>query len=128
MLTLRGMAAVRGQLMAAGPSYRRALGAALYREGQRIMAISARLVPVKTTRLRSSAYTAPPKTSGGNVSVEIGYGTDYAVPVHERTYARHTVGQAKYLEKPVQEARAGYTQRLAADTRRMARMGKGFGG
>ena len=35
-----------------------------------------------------------------------------------RTSTHHTVGQAKYLEKPLNDAARGFAERLAAEVRR----------
>lgn len=130
-------------LRALGRRAPHALARGLYREGERIMAASKPLVPVDTGALRSTGYVALPKIDGSRVSLEIGYGgpaggnqqtgpfisprsgrtvlpgqpVGYAVVVHEDLTARHTVGQAKYLEKPFLEARRGQAERIARDAR-----------
>lgn len=38
-----------------------------------------------------------------NVSVLVGFGTNYALYVHENLEANHPVGQAKFLEQPARE-------------------------
>lgn len=68
--------------------------------GEEIMADSVRRTPVDTGRLRSTAYVAPPRLAG-DWTVELGYGTNYAVAVHERTEASHSTGEAKFLENAV---------------------------
>jgi hypothetical protein len=40
-------------------------------------------------------------TSGGNITVEVGYAAPYAIYVHEDLQAHHTVGEAKFLSKAV---------------------------
>ncbi len=106
-----------------------AIPAALYQEAQDIMRESKHQVPVAHPslsgysggRLRASGYVAPPqKDEQGKDYVELGYGTDYALYVHEipppeegaphprqiqpgtRT-ARHVTGKWKYLEDPIKE-------------------------
>lgn len=64
-----------------------------------IMADAVERVPVDTGRLRQSGYIAPPTSVMG--AVEMGFGTDYAIPVHERTEVSHTTGEAKFLEKAI---------------------------
>jgi len=39
----------------------------------------------------------------GSPSVVVGYGTNYAIYVHENLKARHVVGEAKFLERPARE-------------------------
>ena len=93
------------------------LSAALYQEGQGLITSSQPLVPVDTGALRSSGFVNTPVTSGDKISVKLGYGgpatkvnpktgeatTDYAVKVHEDLQMHHTVGEAKYLEKPARQ-------------------------
>lgn len=56
------------------------------------------------------------------IVVELGYDTDYAVPVHEILHVHHPVGQAKYLEVPLMQAVAGMDARLASDVERALRV------
>ena len=112
-IKLKGAARVEKNLKKAAVSYTQAMSAAIYQKGLEVLAGSVRLVPVDTGRLRSTHYVTIPSSRG---VVEMGYGTDYAVPVHERTDVRHTTGQAKFLEQPVNAARSGY----AADVARKA--------
>lgn len=60
-----------------------AFGAALHELGLAIMADSVKMVPVDTGRLRSSAFVSGPRKSHGSVFVMVGYGTRYALAVHE---------------------------------------------
>lgn len=92
----------------------KAVEGALFTEAEVIMGVAKRRTPVDTGRLRSSGHVKPPTTRSGKSEVILGFGTDYAVYVHERP-ARHTVGQAKYLESAVLEAAPGYRARLKAD-------------
>ncbi len=59
------------------------------------------LTPVDTGALRASAFTEA--ESGSNPSVIVGYTEEYAIFVHENLEAHHDVGQAKFLEQPLQE-------------------------
>ena len=114
-----------GRLETAGPVE---LGRALYAEALLIMAQAKRLVPVRFGILRASGHVLVPKTHGEHVEVEMGFGgpagignqgesnrenVGYALPVHENLTARHTVGQAKYLEHPTLAAITGLEGRLA---------------
>lgn len=98
---------------------RKSLGGAIYREGERVMGRSKEeFVPVAKGNLKSSGQVYPPEWTGNLVTVILGYGdeaVDYALIVHEDLQARHPTGQAKYLERPVMEAQAGMSERLAAD-------------
>lgn len=77
---------------------------ALREEAEIEMAESKERVPVRFGILRASGYVAPPKFDRGRVSVELGYGTSYAVQVHEDLDAFHRVGEAKYLESVLMES------------------------
>ena len=93
-----------------------AVGAALYQEAETIMADSkTNYVPVDVGTLHNSGHVQMPEISGSKASVLLGFGgaaSDYALAVHENLTARHTVGQAKYLEKPMLAAARGMTDRL----------------
>lgn len=112
-----------------------AVEAALYIEGEQLIADSKPLVPVDEGTLRSSGHAQlPEKDSAGDIVVEVGYGgpagsgnqgnetnsedVGYAVYVHEDMSAHHTVGQAKYLEQPFNERKKGYSERIAARIRK----------
>ncbi|MGM0409192.1 MAG: hypothetical protein ACQEQF_00400 [Bacillota bacterium] len=59
---------------------------------------SKKRTPVDTGNLKAGTYTRPLKTSRGP-GAEIGYTSNYAIHVHEKTENRHIVGEAKFLEK-----------------------------
>jgi hypothetical protein len=99
---------------------------ALYDEMLIIFAASQEQVPVDTGRLRASASVERTSTVG-EPSVAIRYGTDYAVPVHDRTEVKHVVGKAKYLSDPFEAAQRGMDERLAKRIRR-ALLGALLGG
>jgi hypothetical protein len=107
-----GAPEVMKRLREAQESIPDALAAALYTEGFATDAEMVRRIPVDTGRLRASHYVAPP-TGSRNPVVQVGVGTKYAIPVHERTEVHHEVGQAKYLESVLNERRSGYARRLA---------------
>ncbi|GLI51348.1 hypothetical protein TSYNTROOL_14340 [Tepidanaerobacter syntrophicus] len=60
------------------------------------------ITPVDTGALRSSAFTEADR-QGKNPGVVVGFEEEYAIYVHENLEAHHTVGQAKFLEQPLQE-------------------------
>jgi HK97 gp10 family phage protein len=65
-----------------------AMGAALWKEGERIMAKSKELVPVDMGTLRASGHVTLPQVTATGASVTLGYGgaaSNYAVYVHEGT-------------------------------------------
>ena len=73
----------------------------LYKMGQHLRSESVKECPVDTGRLRASATVTPVKKENEKYFVEVGYGTDYAIYVHERTELHHNIGKAKYLEDPL---------------------------
>lgn len=51
----------------------------------------------------TSAALAEARRLGGAPRVEVGYDAPYALYVHEDLSARHAVGAAKFLERPMRE-------------------------
>ncbi len=97
-------------------------GKALYAEAELIMTESKEQCPVDTGALRGTGHVEDPQASGGQVTVQMGYGgpaAPYAVYVHERLDVRHRVGKAKFLEDPVKAAAPKLPARL---TRRLKRV------
>ncbi len=88
--------------------YPEATWASLYQEGFAMAASAKKRTPVRTGRLRASAYVSPPTGD----RVEVGYGTDYALEVHEKTEANFKVGEAKFLENAFNERMDGFVARL----------------
>lgn len=110
---LKGGRELRAKLQAMATGMPGAIAAALLEWGYSVMGQSVRLVPVCTGRLRSSAYVEVQEESGRLV-LHLGYGTDYALIVHERLDVRHPHGQAKYLQQPLEAALAGFGAFMAA--------------
>jgi hypothetical protein len=104
-------------------------GQALEREGNRIMLESQRRVPVLTGRLLLTSKVAPPVVQGTQVTVELSYGRDgplgpapYAYIQHYDTSLHHPHGgQAFYLQAPLFESTAGFTDRVGHDMARNMR-------
>jgi hypothetical protein len=90
-----------------------ALAVGMYLEAESIMSVSKRQVPVDTGRLRATGFVQLPVVSGSEISVTMGYGTNYAIFVHEITTARHRVGKAKYLQDPLEMSAQGMASRVA---------------
>jgi len=82
------------------------VGARIMAEIQNLRALEDKL------RKLSRAYGNSPKEA-----VRVGYTANYAVYVHENMEARHTVGQAKYLEKPAREMKPEF-RRIIEDSMR----------
>jgi hypothetical protein len=111
--TSKSLAVVVRNMRRAGRTMESALGDAIHQEALAIMAQSKQEVPVDTGRLRQTGYVAKPRPTVRGPMVSMGYGTRYALPVHERLEVRHPVGKAKFLEDPVNAAKQGYTDRVA---------------
>lgn len=104
-----------------------ALEAALFVDAEQTMTEAKALVPVDEGVLRASGFVNLPERTPTSVVVEMGFGgpagsgnmgesnpedVGYAVYVHEDLAASHTVGQAKYLEAPLNRRRPGFAQRI----------------
>lgn len=72
--------------------------------------------PVKSGNLRDTIHTADPEVNGKRISCQIlagGPDAPYALIVHEDLDAFHAVGDAKYIERPLNRASKDMAQRLA---------------
>ncbi len=101
------------------------LAAALFQEGEEIMAKAVKDTPVDTGRLRSTGHVKPPEMSGKKVSVELAFGTDYAIFVHEIEGSNHPSGRSKFLEANVLAAEGGFGRRVADRMEKHLRRGPG---
>jgi hypothetical protein len=97
-----------------------AMADALLEEAHALGADSVPLTPLKRGRLRNSRFVELKK--GKNPEATVGYDTEYAVHVHERTELRHPVGQAKFLQEPFERRQSGYFERLAARAKQFLRI------
>lgn len=120
---LEGLSGVKGKLAKLFRDAPGAVGAALYQEGLKVDELAVLKTPVDTGRLRATHYVGPPQTNGDHIEVPVGFGTDYAIYVHERTDVAHTTGEAKFLEKAMHERTAGFEERLARRARKNLRDG-----
>ncbi len=129
---LAGMEALQAKLAQLGVTLPAVAAGALFREAERIMTNSKLRTPVEFGTLRASGNVKLPVQAGHLIGVSMGFGgpagvgnqgetnkkaVGYAVYVHENLTAHHTVGEAKYIERPLNEARAGMDARLGADIR-----------
>lgn len=114
---LEGDKALRKRIDQLARDYPLALGAALYQEGFGLWADAVKRTPVEFGVLRNSAYVSPPMQRKGEVTIEVGYGTKYAVRQHEETGYQHTRGgEAKYLANAIAARTSGFLERLAQRT------------
>jgi len=106
--------------------YNGAVAAALYQLGLMVDSKATKRVPVDTNTLRRSHYVAPP-TGMPRPVVEIGFGTDYAVPVHERVEVFHKVGGPLYLKSSFDEVLSGFKRKFAKLVKKNLRAKVGMG-
>lgn len=145
-VNIAGLTAAAEALGATPDRARAAVEAALYQEGEDVMADSkANYVPVDLGTLRDSGFVDPPVWEGDTLVVQLGYGgaaEAYALAVHEHlsdasppswrtAEARghpvqfHPPGHGpKYLETPVLQAAQGLEARLAARIRQQLEGGR----
>lgn len=86
--------------------FRKETEKALYQECQTIMRKSKKICPIDEGTLRRSGRVYLPKTDQrGDIYVDLSYGTNYAIYVHENMEAYHKPPtRAKFLEEPAREA------------------------
>jgi len=116
-LTITGTDALAAAFRRMGDQAKPVAARALFEEAEAIMAESKEhFVPVDLAVLKASGHVQVPEIEGDQVSVTMGYGgaaKDYAIVQHERLDYHHTVGGAKYLERPLLAAARGLAGRLA---------------
>jgi hypothetical protein len=138
-LALFGARVAKSRIMGLEGAYKRALGKALMREAVELLKESKVEVPEKHRNLRNSGTRGKLKNDGmGNLFVEVGYGTKYALAVHElgepgTKHAGKTINWskkgsgAKYLQGPFERRLKGWKRRVMANTRKivvMQRLGR----
>jgi hypothetical protein len=102
-LQLKGDERVRAELRRLGKLWPAGMGAAVYRLGVAILSDALPRTPVELGVLRTSGYVSPPSGEGARATVEVGFGTVYAVPQHERTDYHHPRGGGpKYLARAIE--------------------------
>ena len=83
------------------------VGDALFRRAEKIMAISKdQYVPVLTGDLKASGKVEGPEITKTKIKVSLEYPLHYATKQHERLDFHHSIGQAKFLEIPLNEAKS----------------------
>jgi hypothetical protein len=113
-IEIKGLEKLNRLLILGGSTTVTVLSQELYSEANEAFNKSQDLVPVDTGRLKSSGRVEMPVVTGNNVVVQIAYGTEYALPVHENLEAYHaSPTQAKYLEQPVLAQINGMGDRIA---------------
>lgn len=102
-LRVQGDARVTSELQRLAKLWPRGLAAAVYRLGVAIMSDALPRTPVEFGVLRSSGYVSPPVGEGAEARVEVGFGTVYAIPQHERMDYKHPRGGGpKFLARAIE--------------------------
>ena len=114
-LTLVGLENVTGNLRRLMLGTKKETRRAMHEEANAIKTASMKRTPVEFGTLRAS-HTFRTKILADDVVATISVGgpaASYAVHVHENLKARHPVGEAKFLEKSINERRP-IAEKLAA--------------
>jgi hypothetical protein len=116
---LKGQVEMARALRALGEKGPKAMGAALWKEGNNIMNAAKEITPVDTGALKTSGLVNLPVINGDSVEVTLGFGgaaVDYAEIQHEEASYYHTPPtQYKFLEQPFKAAQDGMELRIAQD-------------
>lgn len=115
-IDIQGADKVTANLQKLGEGSVKRLAAALYQEGEGLIAEAKSITPVDTGALRASGHVQQPVIQGKQVTVNCGFGgaaASYAVYVHENLEAHHPVGQAKFLEEPAKRRAMTMNRRIA---------------
>ncbi len=94
----------------------------LFLEARKIQKVSMKRTPVETGVLRASHDTEKPTQRAGLIETKItvgGAASAYAVPVHFRDELKHRVGQARFLESALNDARSQLALNIAASIKKM---------
>lgn len=112
-IEMKGLKQVRKRLDKVRKDSPNAFAGALWQNAQDIQRAANPKVPVDTGTLKRAWVVDAPKIQSGTISVDVGYGTAYAIYVHERTDLGHDTGQAKFLEAAIKEESGKFLQKLA---------------
>jgi hypothetical protein len=127
-ITVVGQDEIKKRIAELGKIYPKAMAGAVYKLGVAILSDALPRTPVEFAVLRTSAYVSPPAGEGAKATVEIGYGTVYAVPQHENLSFKHPRGgEAKFLEKAVNALSPRALKLLAGWAEQLAKTGGQWG-
>ena len=118
--TVRGVEAIVKGLRAQQKKHEAGFARGLKRAGLWLLRESMKIVPVDTSALKNSGPLVTRAEGQGFKTVMIvGFGTDYAIYVHEDLNARHQAGkQAKFLEEPARRGRMDMSEIIIKEMRR----------
>jgi hypothetical protein len=119
-MTVTGERAVMRELEKFEKKAPYAVVGALFELGETIMDAAVDRAPLDTGELRRSAYVAIPERLGNAWVIDLGFGAEHALRVHESTERNYRAGEAKFLEKAIMEhGRAGMRKVVKSATRRL---------
>lgn len=105
-MQIDGDARLHRFLRALGDDAAEALQLAMTNVMDEVIEDAKRRAPVDTGTMRASGAVLPPIRHHGQIVIEAGFGgaaSDYVIAQHEDLSLRHTVGEAKFLEKSMLE-------------------------
>ncbi len=105
MIKITGVSRVLSRLKKVSQDYEKDVPRKLGEGGLFVQREAQLLTPVKRGFLKANVETRNVGGSGFDADVAVMFFQDYAVYVHENMEAHHTVGEAKFLEKPAKEKR-----------------------
>lgn len=109
---LDGMKEIQDRIAEVGKQIMTNLDGGLEAGAAKLLEESKPLVPVVTGKLHDSGFSRRAKDG----VVEVGYGEDYALQVHENLELHHPNGGPKYLERPAREHADELFELIAKDT------------
>lgn len=118
--TVRGVRGLIRDLGRVEKKHEKGLERGLKRAGLWLLREAMKLVPVDSSTLKNSGpLVTRAEGSGFNTVMIVGFGTQYAIYVHEDLNARHASGkQAKFLEEPARTGRSTMSQIIKDEMKR----------
>lgn len=119
-IRMTGLADMKAAMRRGEKLFRQGVAAGIYALGNEVMTDAKKRSPVDLGTMRGSGYVTEPKDDGKTIELELGFGgpaSDYVVRQHEDLGLRHTVGEAKFLERAF-DASSGSRGRIAAQVAR----------
>lgn len=116
---LKGREEMQRAMFLLGEKGATAMGAALWSEGNRVVAVAKEITPFDTGALAGSGMVALPVINGNEVEVTIGFGgaaKAYAEVQHEESSFYHKPPtQYQYLKQPLEQAADDMGFRIAKE-------------
>lgn len=115
-LRLIGAKEMQANLLKLSRDFKKSLERNIKKFAEEEMREMKRRTPVDTGTLRSSGFVENPKwVEAHTLRVELGFGgpaESYAIYVHEDLEAFHRVGEAKFVERPLNESAPYFLERV----------------